>query len=688
MVAVATTSNAIPLERPNLAAFSRDPATGYLYAHFRSSTANRFDTYQSTDGGASWASFATITRANVQEQSGIWVTDDGGIVWVVRTNETSQDRIYVYRLDIPSATWGGQVLLGDPANGGVAGAFHTGIDFAVARGGDQLYVGIAVGLNASPTTTGVQLYGAQIHPDGTYTRFNAIFDGTRTKADTGTGRVTPSVDIEHTGDGVTNSTPHLWVSFGRSHLWVLKCTWNGAGWSIGTATNVATPGTALEAAPGRWDGNQFVTARPSGSTVAVLQRNRANTTSTPYTSPVHPQGVVKNCAINYDSSSGDFRVFAVGTGSNDLYWCNFTRATLTWDGAWTLFSATDIEGTRRDQYAIRRGTAGDSAHDVLSVADTTGVLTHTALPLTYSPTAPLWLSPTSGAAADVGAALPLDWQFNDPNPADSQSAYAVSRQIGAGALAYWRASDSTWQPAEVKNTSGSTILTLASGWAVDADPNYVFAVKVWDSTNLPSPYSAGLVLVPSAQVNPVITAPAAAAVISTNQVTVTWTNASQTAWRVQLTQTAGGSVTYDSGWQTGTDLAFTPPTILPTGTGWTITLTARNAEGLASALVTRAFTVVYVPPMVPTLVNTPSTANGWITTAVTNPAPSGGAPALSSQDLYRRNVGDTSTGTLITAGLSSGASYPDWTAPGGVAVEYRVQAFGTNGTSVFSAWTA
>lgn len=687
MATVSTSSNAVPLERPNLASIDRDKTTGYLYAHFRSSTANRFDTFQSIDGGATWASFATITRANVQEQSGIWVADDGGIVWVVRTNESSQDRIYVYRLDIASATWGGQVLLGDPSNGGVAGAYHSGIDFAVARGGAELYVGIAVGLN-SATTTGIILYGAQIHADGTYTRFNAIFDGTRTQSDTGTGRVTPSVDIEHTGDGKTDSTPHLWVAFGRAHLKVLKCTWTGSGWSIGTATVIATPSPVLEAAPARWDGSQFMMARPAGSTVVVVQRNRANTTSTVYTTPAHPQAAVKNCAVNYDSSSGDLRVFAVGTSTNDLYWINFTRATLGWDVAWTLFSATDIEGTRRDQYAIRRATGGDSSHDVLSVADTTGVITYTGLPLTYAPTAPTWLAPQGGSAADVAAALLLDWQFNDANTADTQSAYAVSRQIGAGALAYWRASDSTWQPAEVKNTSGSTALTLASGWGADVDPNYTFAVKVWDSTNLASPYSTGLVLIPSALANPTIVTPAAAAVISTNQVSITWTVASETAYRVRLTQTAGGTVTYDSGWITGADLAFVPPTILPTGTGWTITLNTRNSEGLASADVTRAFTVTYVPPMTPTLVDTASTANGWITVAITNPAPSGGAPAVSSQDLYRRPVGDTSTGTLITSGLSSGASYSDWTAPSGIAQEYRVQVFGTNGTSAFSAWTA
>lgn len=684
MATVSTSSNAVPLERPNLASIDRDPATGYLYAHFRSSTANRFDTFRSTDLGASWSSFATITRANVQEQSGIWVTDDGGIIWVVRTNESSEDRIFIYRLDLPTATWAGNVLLGNPSNGGVAGAYHTGIDFAVARGGAELYVGIAVGLSASPT--GIILYGAQVHADGTYTKFNAIFSGTRTKNDTGSGRVTPSVDIEHTGDGRSNATPHLWVTFGRAHLWVLKCTWTGSGWSIGTATNVATPTTALEQASGRWDGNQLVTVRPAtSSTVKMLQRNRANTTTLEYTTAAHPQGTVKNCAVNYDSSTGNARVFAVGTSTNDLYWCDFTRATLTF-GAWTLYSATDIEGTRRDQYAIRRSSAGDSAHDVLSVADATGVITHTALALAYAPTAPLWTAPQSGAAGDVGAALLLDWDFQDPNPGDVQGSYAVSRQIGAGALNYWRASDSTWQVAEVQNSSGTTSLTLASGWGADVDANYTFKVKTWDAGGLASPYSDAMVVVPSAKVNPTITAPTAAAVLTANSVTLTWTVAAETAWRVQLVQTGGGSVVYDSGFVTGTDLTFTPPVVLPNGSAWTATLTTKNAEALPSTAVNVSFTVSYVPPMTPTLVCTPVAASGWIAVAVTNPAPGGGAPALADQDLWRRKVG-TTVATLIASGLASGATYNDWQAASGQAYEYQVQANGTNGTSTLSAWT-
>jgi hypothetical protein len=98
--------------------------------------------------------------------------------------------------------------------------------------------------------------------------------------------------------------------------------------------------------------------------------------------------------------------------------------------------------------------------------------------------------------------------------------------------------------------------------------------------------------------------------------------------------------------------------------------------------------VVYIPPMTPTLVVTAVPASGWIAVAITNPTPGGGAPALSVQSLSRRVVGDTSTGTVLVSGLASGATYNDFTATGRVAYEYQASAYGVNGTLTTSAWTA
>jgi hypothetical protein len=91
--------------------------------------------------------------------------------------------------------------------------------------------------------------------------------------------------------------------------------------------------------------------------------------------------------------------------------------------------------------------------------------------------------------------------------------------------------------------------------------------------------------------------------------------------------------------------------------------------------------------MTPTLVVSAQAALGAIRSVITNPAPSGGAPALASQDLWRRVVGDTTDGVRVATALTSGATYDDWTVTSGVAYEFRAQAIGVNGTSKYSAWT-
>jgi hypothetical protein len=63
-------------------------------------------------------------------------------------------------------------------------------------------------------------------------------------------------------------------------------------------------------------------------------------------------------------------------------------------------------------------------------------------------------------------------------------------------------------------------------------------------------------------------------------------------------------------------------------------------------------------------------------------------PALSANEIYRREVGDTSEGVRVAKGLESGAVYDDYTATSGVAYEYRVKAVGVNGSGQYGAWTS
>jgi acylphosphatase len=673
---VTTTTDATPLGQPSLTYIDRDPTTGYLWAMVQNSTGG-FEFFKSTNGGTTWAtSTVSLVRANLQEVSGILIDNTGCANLAYRTNESSQDRVYFRRLilNYSPPTWQAtETVVGVADNGGVAGSVVTGVDVhIVIRTDNTAHVVFALA-TVLAGAQGITLCCVDLDIYGTPTLNNTRFDGYRQWLHTGTGRITPALDIEHNGDGRTSAVPNLWCAYGRTTLWMVKLPWTGDTWA-GPATDqtILTGLTAQDRVVGRWDGTRWlmaVTNPADSTTVAVVQRNQANTTSTTVTTPTHPTGVVKNCTAAYNVGNGDVRVYAVGTSTAVLYFVDYIRASGTWT-SWATVTATAV--LTSDQWGTRRSSTGSARYDVATTASgAPNTVSHTSQVLSYPPDVPAWVAPSTGVAQDVAVALLLDWTFSDPDPADTQSAYALSRQVGAGALNYWRASDSTWQVAEVKNVSGTSAVTLASSWAAGSDANYTFKVKVWDSADVASLYSAGVIVVPSVKVNPAITAPTAAQVLTASSVTATWTATEQTQYRITLATNPGGVVVYDSGWVTSTVRTLTVPYVLGNNTGWTLSLQTTNNEGLASAIQTVAFTVVYLAPPAPTLTATPSPSTGVINVAVTNPAPVGAQPVLASQDVWRRPV--TTGQTVINTNPNFETNATDWTGVGGTAARSTAQ---------------
>jgi len=706
--AIGTTTNATPFIYPGTTLMARDPLLGFMWCMVKSSTADTYTVYRSTDNGANWASYTSVVRTNVVEIGSILPA--GGappwkLWWVYRTNESSQDRIYFRRFDLVTGTWDAEILVSAVANGGVAGAVYTGMDLRlVITPASGTFAAIAVG-TALGGSVGVTLFGVyyyNYYDPANFTVTNTILVGTRQwLPEVGTGRIAPSLDFEHNGDAYSAGTPHLWLAFGRTQLHLVKLAWNGGGWSGPPNTVLVRSGvTAQDSIVGRWDGSRFLTAIPNPTagatdTVAVYERNRANSATIERVTPVHTTGVVRNCSVSYNAASGDIRVYAVGTSTAVLYYVDFVRATGLWS-SWTTVLATAVLGGTGNNYGVRRGSGGNARHDVYTAhSGAPNTLTHTQQSLSYAPFTPTWVSPVNGQPADVGLGLLLDWTFTDPDATDTQKDYAISRQIGAGALAYFRASDSTWQAAEVQNASGTSSRTLAAAWGVHTDAVHTYKAKVWDQANVASAYSDAMAVTPSTPINPTITAPTPAQVITSDQVTITWTVAEQTAWRVELLTNPGAVLTFDTGWApnqdvpgTPTQLTYTVPTILGDGSGWTLRLTTRNTEGLASTPVTVNFTVDYIAPATPTLVATPQPTLGLIRIVITNPAPGGGQPAIADNDVYRRPTADPAAAIRIATGVANNGTYDDWQAMSGVAYEYQVLANGTNGTSTFGAWTA
>jgi hypothetical protein len=701
MATITTTTNATPFEYPGNRLVVKVIGYARHIALVKGSTANNYLFYKSTDGGATWALMTTIVRANITDIGSIWADNQGWLFWTYRTNETlsgvASDGVYARRIETGPSNKPdtGEVLLGQAANGGTPGAALSGLAIVShwnASAGYH-YIPVAVGTTRGGLQ-GLSIVAAQIDPGGTISDGRFRFSGTREwfYADT-IGRVGVSMDKEHNGDGLNGSSPNLWITFGRNNLRLVKVPWSGDGWTGSSGSTLIRSSTgARDTMPAVWDGNRYLMCIPDPTTtdrVLVYERNRSNSSTTTRQTPSsHPTGVVRQATCAYDYPSGNFRVFAVGTSTAVLYVIDYIRATDSW-GAWTAVSGSPaVQGV--DNFGVKTNTNEDANYGPYYATGTpTLTLTYTPQSQSYPPNTPVIDAPSSGAAQDVAASLLLDWTFSDPDPADTQSKYAISRQIGAGTLAYWRASDSTWQPAEIQNTSSTTNVTFASGWASGSDAAYTFKVKVWDAASNASAYSTGVVVVPSVKVNPAITAPTAAQVLTTDHVTITWTAAEQTKYQIKLINTSPGTgQVYDSGLITDSATrSVVVPYAMINSAGWTLNLTTANNEGLLSTTQTVAFTTAFTAPATPTNVNSASPAAGYITVKITNPTPGGSQPTIANNEVWRRVVGSTAA-IRVGVGVANNGSFNDIYAVSGIAYEYQVVAIGSNGTSAAGAWTA
>lgn len=107
--------------------------------------------------------------------------------------------------------------------------------------------------------------------------------------------------------------------------------------------------------------------------------------------------------------------------------------------------------------------------------------------------------------------------------------------------------------------------------------------------------------------------------------------------------------------------------------------------------------VSYTRPPAPTVVVTAQPLAAAISLTITNPAPVGSEPAVTSNEVHvrvaaggRKDVdrpvgGD---GVRLENDVNANGTYTDRLPRANTSYEYRVKAIGANGTSSWSAWTA
>jgi hypothetical protein len=695
------TANAQPEAAPqnNGRRIDRD-STGRLWALIYSAASFpvRHELWYSTDDGATWAENTNarlLTGSATDQPNASIFIDSGDHLHVVYWNNNTTEMVYANIWTLTTtASWGNvsTVSLGYSRCDIVA--------FAEPGGTGNWRVALAYGNWTSQFGGGgsivLNLYTHNSSGARTASQFALGLRQFSIPSPANDGSVRCSLDFRHTGDGktVASGAPDIWLAMRENMqasggLYCQKFTWaTGNTWTAGT-TRTLVSGSTADQLSACWDGTRFLV----GHNGTVYERDSADTTTTTRTPSASP-GTNAATVVTYGGVNADIYMAVADSASGDPKRIRFNRGAGTWDAAWTTIEATTLSSNQ--SLHLRRSSTGN-AIDAIYGTGTSSPYTarFDRVPLNTAPSASTWA--TAAGAADVAASLLVDWNFVDPDAGDTQSAYALRRQIGTGAYSYWNAATSTWGATEVKNITSTSQVTLAAGWGADIDPDYKFAVKAWDAADAVGPYGSELVVTPSALVNPTLTAPAAAAVLSTSATTATWTVAQQQAYRLRLYNSTGVTTLWDSGWVTDTVArARSIDFVLANSTTYQAGIQTRNAESLASTEARNTFSVSYTAPATPTLTTVAGTPAGAITITITNPTPTGSQPAVSSNELWVRVAAGGSadgerpvggTGVRIRTGLANNAAVIDWAAASGRNYQYLVRAIGANGTTADSAWT-
>ena len=679
---------------------------GVLWATFwdgTSTTSTSIEFAYSTDNGATWTpgsptGFSGTDTTYTPNASFFIDLDD----YAHLAYKDRSDGVVYYRRGTPNAgrtdwTWSAATAVGSTnTNYPDLVAFRDGTGWQVAivaaTGSNGAAVYERLSISSGGTVTAGNLDGLSASSGmGAMSRADYI----------GTDASFPSIDFNHTGDGktVAGSAPHLYSAWSAGAtgsgkgIRFKKATYASGSWAWGTereldSSNYAASGVISSI----FDGARLVVAyEPSTSTTDayIRERDAADTTTTSRTAPNLAGGALSSISVTHDGSA-DIHLWVAGASADDVHRIEFDRSAGTWDASWTTVATADETD---DTLSLKRGYSDARIEAVYT--NGTGSpysVIHASLTLNDPPTAAAW-DLTDNQARDVAATLTLDWTFNDPDDGDTQGSYALRKQEGAAAYEYWNAGSSSWGASEVQNTSSITSVALASSWGADGDANHKYAVKTWDAAGLEGTYSSELTVIPSAKDNPTISSPADAGTVTAPSVTVSWSAATQTAYKARLL-TSGSSELESSGWVTSTSTSHAFSYTLVNGTSYKVEVTTKNDEGLASDADTNSFSVSFTPPATPTLTATGSDANGHITVAITNP---GTGATEASNDVFVR-LGSSETradvdrpvggdGIRIATGIAVDGSFIDRAVASGVAYEYMVRCYADTGATADSAWT-
>ena len=301
------------------------------------------------------------------------------------------------------------------------------------------------------------------------------------------------------------------------------------------------------------------------------------------------------------------------------------------------------------------------------------------------PTAPTGLTRDS---FDATTAARFNWMFNDPDSGDSQSAFQLRVREAGTADWHYAQSGGTISPVADWVVSGNEHWDMVAGVLTNGR-QYEWAVMARDQNQAEGPWSDQVAFITYAAPTVIITYPATdGATHPSNSLTAQWSY-SQAEGRPQASYVV--KLYADDAGGPGAELWSSGEVTSPTARSRTIEhelvneksyhlgVIVKSDVGVWGAEVLRWFVTAFTPPPTPLLTVTGQSAYGRVRIEVVNPVPSGSEPTVTHNDLYRRASG-ASAWARIATGISGDGWYHDYAVASGMVYEYRVRAFGNNGT--------
>ncbi|MEX0748741.1 MAG: hypothetical protein WD467_03510 [Candidatus Saccharimonadales bacterium] len=358
--------------------------------------------------------------------------------------------------------------------------------------------GWAVHLAAGYVTTGyAQMYGHRFDIDsgGTITPVSL---GVITNNYNSGVQLFPSIDFNHTGDGktVAGSTPHIYMAWSAgatgtgNGVRFKKATYSGGSWTWGTEREIDStryfPFSNRNAVC-LFDGTRVIIAGhvydASGNDDIVLyERDVADTTTTTRILLDNANSNQWHLVGSY-TYDGEGNVYYFGVNNGELIYRKWVRATTTFE-AEVIIDSTNISNSAA-WVSTKRGHSSNRIEYIY----TDGVsspynITYGSILLNTAPTTPTILTPIVNERVHHNS-IDFSWSFNDPDGGDSQSAYALRRQLDGGSEEWW--DGSTWVGSEVFVSTASTTVSIHSDTFESG--TYSWSVVTQDQAGATSGYS-------------------------------------------------------------------------------------------------------------------------------------------------------------------------------------------------------